>query len=135
VLVGNIVEVRIPFGFYPKFGPGIRLSNGLTAVSSVVIEKGMMTSAHSQLAGTHSQMATELDMKVEKDTYTIKLSDYPLPTFTVVSGATIQVTGKMVGHTVYATQIDTVKKPVEIKYVPLRAIATPAQKKIMDADQ
>ena len=81
------------------------------------------------MTASPSQVATELEMKVEKNTYTITLSNYPLPSFTVVAGATIKVTGKISWNTVSATQIDTVKKPEEIKYVPMRAIATPAQKK------
>jgi len=43
-LVGTVVEVRIPYGSYPKWGPGI-LVQGHQFVSSVEITKNMMTAS------------------------------------------------------------------------------------------
>jgi len=111
VLVGTIVKVGIPLGATPKWGPGIRVG-GMNFVSTVEIDKPIMN-------------ATELDMDVGKKAYKIKLGNYHNPSLAIMGGAKIKVTGEMVGDTIYATEIDTIKKPEETMYVHMVSIGKP----------
>ena len=53
--------------------------------------------------------APKLVMGDAKDKhYTIKLSKYSHPKLSIVGGATIKVTGRIVGNTIYAVTIETV---------------------------
>jgi hypothetical protein len=83
------------------------------------------------MTASPERVATEFDMRAEEKDYTIRLDKYSSTNLSIVAGATIKVTGTTDGNVVYATEIETVKKPEETKYVRKRDIATPAQKKMM----
>ena len=92
--------------------------DGHRFISSVEIRKDMM-------AASSGQIATELDVSVGHETYTVFLNRYQQPSLSVIAGATIKITGNIVGNAIYASEIDTIQKPKETKYVLLRSIASP----------
>jgi hypothetical protein len=61
----------------------------------------------------------------EHKTYSVKLTTYPNPGLSIAGGAAIKVSGKLVGTTLYARAIETVKPPTEKMCIPREPIGKP----------
>jgi hypothetical protein len=104
-LVGSIVKIRTNGSAFSQESQveGIKGENGFY-VHKMDLHGPM----------TH---APKFTLNVKGKSYTINLRDYHNSSLSIEGGATIKVTGVVVGNTIYAAKIETIKEPMKEIYI------------------
>lgn len=124
-LVGTIVKIRMngapQAGAGPMFvepGTRVRIQMNGAPLEGIVGEDCYLL-VHELQIPRLPDTRPKLSMAVRGKSYTVSLRDYRDQSLSIEGGATIRVTGKIVGNTIYATKFETVKNPPDDKtFIP-----------------